>query len=58
MERQRAQQLRWTVVDEIFEISNRLDESGENLSEEDRIYLDVLAKRVAKTFGVTNHAFL
>jgi len=56
MQHKRAQELRWTVVDRIFDLYHYGDEIlGEELTEDESRYLYNLAVRVARNFNVHNH---
>lgn len=55
MKRDRAAELRWNAVDSICDLALRLEEQGEQISDEDERYLRALAKRVAQCLNVKNH---
>jgi len=56
MHHKRKQELRWIVVDRIFDLYHYGDEIlGEQLTEEESRYLYDLAVRVARNFNVRNH---
>ena len=56
MHHKRAQELRWLVVDRVFDLYHYGDEIlGETLSEDESRYLYNLAVRVARSFNVRNH---
>jgi len=56
MHHKRKQELRWIVVDHIFDLYHYGDEIlGEQLTEEESRYLYDLAVRVARNFNVRNH---
>lgn len=56
MHHKRAQELRWTVVDRIFDLYHYGDEIlGEELTEDESRYLYNLAVRIARNFNVRNH---
>lgn len=59
MHHKRAQELRWLVVDQIFNMWEHPEETlGEELTEDERIYLYNLGVRVGRLFNVRNHVHL
>lgn len=59
MKHTRAQELRWEVVNRVFDLWEHADELlGEELTEDESIYLYNLGVRIARNLNVRNHISL